>query len=1159
MTPPHPTTWGRTNKKTTVDTGVPPVSRPMPTSTSTSASTSARALLLRFESDPAGAAVGLASLGDKRCAEAFQSFSAPELQRLWKILTSVTDQALQDAQPAMEPGLHPEAEHLVEGAIRTLEAITTLGLEHISDVEREAPEELLDIAAALHDIIFDLVDPRASTLQSAIAQLCEAWWLGDRPGRDELVPQTATYLIIATLHERATKDDIKRLYNWRSALHVLDYNDESLTKFKKLLHHVAIKPLVLRCPEGRRLVAYLFSLDVSLIGELYRAIKAQIPCCRKSLREKFGEVLFRVWRAAESGDALVEIEERVLQDLMFHAIHASTTAMAVALRQILAYVHDQKRQRGVDQMLLKLWEPILFRALTMANPHVRRNAATLFVEAFPLQDSSLAAVELDKLLNDQFERLAVLLKDDCVSVRVVAVHGVCRVLALYWDLIPTVAAHHLLTTLVKELAHDAAANTVRIAVLTGLKYLLTQNISAPCLALVKGLLSSLAPLVHDGSERVRAAMLELCLVLSKVRGLHWQQLGRPEAMIEAMLARLPIERTPMQLRLTRLLLPLYLPSASKQKQAQTSRFVALIANGSPAARCMLTHSPHFATTSASMVLLRLLVSSILSDESNPEKLLEPSTPTELSRRTVQLPPAQLARCLDNLAVLVEALAPTLSAMPHTCGDDEATVLASSADSLSAVLTEAVMEAISGAASTSMSAQRALTRIAAWLPAGAVPWLSADCLRQIAASQPGVSWTRLVPLITCACAWKQDTQLLVQMHTALATPTASNAGSKRNRYNAPSELGASLALRVLWAALSTAATRQTLLERQSAALAALLPHLAATAAQLRTAASSADGDGVDDSLRALSCYLQLSWHLAENAAANSAAASSSAGDMNAGPARKGGRQTKASRAVEEAASAAAAAAEARDEGCRALSLLLEWGTLPMSGGSVCCDGSSGGQEPLMCALVEPSPGEARSRSRPRTQSAPEEHENASPQGWPADTASKTDSVRSPSMKSRVVACAWLAEGGMLGFLDPTIMYNAVRFFTQTLSTATADSTSSGAFTQLLPHMSKMILALIEPASADSSELEDFPDYVDATPVELGLELLFAFLKCGARHAEAAKAARPLLLELLLLLCARCALTHFGPRCPTATVDPLPFEPNSMAGGSQLDAVPRAKLS
>ena len=57
---------------------------------------------------------------------------------------------------------------------------------------------------------------------------------------------------------------------------------------------------------------------------------------------------------------------------------------------------------------------------------VRRNAAALFIEAFPVQDTALPAVELDSILTMQFETLGELLKDDAVSVRVIAVQGVCR-------------------------------------------------------------------------------------------------------------------------------------------------------------------------------------------------------------------------------------------------------------------------------------------------------------------------------------------------------------------------------------------------------------------------------------------------------------------------------------------------------------------------------------------------------------------------------------------------------------------------------------------------------------------------------------------------------------------------------------------------------------
>ena len=74
-----------------------------------------------------------------------------------------------------------------------------------------------------------------------------------------------------------------------------------------------------------------------------------------------------------------------MQGLMVAALHARTASMASALRRVLGGLHSAKSAPGVDALLLRLYQPILFRALSAANPAVRRNALGLLVDAFPLQ------------------------------------------------------------------------------------------------------------------------------------------------------------------------------------------------------------------------------------------------------------------------------------------------------------------------------------------------------------------------------------------------------------------------------------------------------------------------------------------------------------------------------------------------------------------------------------------------------------------------------------------------------------------------------------------------------------------------------------------------------------------------------------------------------
>ncbi len=50
------------------------------------------------------------------------------------------------------------------------------------------------------------------------------------------------------------------------------------------------------------------------------------------------------------------------------SIHVAKAHMSKALATILSVFHLKKKQRGVDQMLLRLYEPILWRSLKVANP-----------------------------------------------------------------------------------------------------------------------------------------------------------------------------------------------------------------------------------------------------------------------------------------------------------------------------------------------------------------------------------------------------------------------------------------------------------------------------------------------------------------------------------------------------------------------------------------------------------------------------------------------------------------------------------------------------------------------------------------------------------------------------------------------------------------------
>ena len=210
----------------------------------------AEGLLLELESS-ASKLVELAPTA----GESLQGFSAHEVERLSEALAVHVHAALAAAAPAFDAapeGSSAVGGESVEGALGILAAAAAVARAIAVEPSFGIPEKLQEraapspsplrgeeprcragrarrerltapsaprpqaVAEALHDIIFDLHDPRASSLQGAIVELCESWWLAERPGRDELVPQTISYLLVSALHEAATAADVKRLWALRS-------------------------------------------------------------------------------------------------------------------------------------------------------------------------------------------------------------------------------------------------------------------------------------------------------------------------------------------------------------------------------------------------------------------------------------------------------------------------------------------------------------------------------------------------------------------------------------------------------------------------------------------------------------------------------------------------------------------------------------------------------------------------------------------------------------------------------------------------------------------------------------------------------------------------------------------------------------------------------
>ncbi|XP_052253348.1 condensin-2 complex subunit G2-like isoform X39 [Dreissena polymorpha] len=338
--------------------------------------------------------------------------------------------------------------------------------------------------------------------------------------------------------------------------------------------------------EGIKFLSLVMTLDENVTVQVHNTVKNNILAAPNSWHVKYGEIYFRAWQGL-SGDRRERFERACIQKYMDHAVHAQPELFPT-LKRLLSYIHGQKKQRGVEDMLCNLYAPIMWRSLHVANSQVRANTATLFFDMFPLQGTEMTVQEADAELQKQFDLLSVLLDDPMPKVRVVSVVGVFRVMRDFWEMIPSDSLRSLTLKLIQDLLNDSSSADVRESVIKGLNLLLDNPLCHPFL---KPLLPEIRNHFHDMSELVRIEMLNLLLKVKTLRTIKFWTI----VPIDHLLARLVVDSEPVNKRIVKLIFNNFVPQDATAA-VKLSRCLALMELNPAAARQFFRlASQHMAT------------------------------------------------------------------------------------------------------------------------------------------------------------------------------------------------------------------------------------------------------------------------------------------------------------------------------------------------------------------------------------------------------------------------------------------------------------------------------------------------------------------------------------------------------------------------------------
>uniref|UniRef100_A0A8C0SLM3 Condensin-2 complex subunit G2 n=1 Tax=Canis lupus familiaris TaxID=9615 RepID=A0A8C0SLM3_CANLF len=791
--------------------------------------------------------------------ELLDELSRKQKEELWQRLKNLLTGVLLESPVAEWQTLEVQGEDIMEteheskmkNSIEIIHAITCVVLASVSVInESENYEDLLECAVMLNGILYALPESERK-LQSSIQDLCVTWWEKGLPAKEDM-GKTAFIMLLRKSLQTKTGTDICRLWRIHQALYCFDYDLEESKEIKDMLLECFISVKYIKKEEGRRFLSSLFIWNVNFIKMIHETIKNQLQGLQKSLMVYIAEIYFRAWKKA-SGKILETIENSCIQDFMHHGIHLPRRSPVHSrVREVLSYFHHQKKVRqGVEEMLYRLYKPILWRGLKARNSVVRSNAALLFIEAFPIRDPNFNAIEMDSEIQKQFEELYSLLEDPYPMVRSTGILGVCKITSKYWEMMPPTILIDLLKKVTGELAFDTSSADVRCSVFKCLPIILDNKLSHP---LLEQLLPALKYSLHDNSEKVRVAFVDLLLKVKAVRAAKFWKI----CPMEHILARLESDSRPVSRRLVNLIFNSFLP-VNQPEEVWCERCVTLVQMNHAAARKFYQYAhEHTACTNIAKLIhvIRHCLNACIRKavlechESHEEREKENVLDKTLSVNDV----ASMAGLLEIIVILWKSI--------HRSMENNKEARVYTINKFASVLPEYLK------VFKDDRCKIPLFMLMSFMPASTVPAFSCGVISTLRNQEEEAADKRYCTLLDCLCSWGQVGHILELICDWLPEEqpqSKSNSASKRKvKIHDTRPVKPELALVYIEYLLTHPKNRQCLLSAPQKKLNHLLKALEMSKADLESILQLPGGKPHNFSeamaLRAFSLHCRLSVHL-----------------------------------------------------------------------------------------------------------------------------------------------------------------------------------------------------------------------------------------------------------------------------------------------------------
>ncbi|CRG94677.1 conserved Plasmodium protein, unknown function [Plasmodium gallinaceum] len=305
--------------------------------------------------------------------------------------------------------------------------------------------------------------------------------------------------------------DINKLKKYKDFCKIIKWgiSDKTTNSFYILCSYSLSLPKFYENCDGKIFLSYVWSLNENIAYHLFNKFVNSTVVLPYDNINHYSKIIYSTWK--NCSDDMRSVLETQLEYLVHFSLKCPIK-IAARFRCVLDIFNTNKGDKSINQLIFKIYDPVIWRNLMSPNWKIRFNATCIFQLIFPVVDPCIKDINYLEEMDKAYNALIELSEDKNTCVRQATAKCICYILNELWEIIHDDKRIILLDILINKSLKDKYNENVRTEAVLGL-YEIAKNKMINKIFIK--IFDKIKNLINDKSISVRKNFVNLVLELNK--------------------------------------------------------------------------------------------------------------------------------------------------------------------------------------------------------------------------------------------------------------------------------------------------------------------------------------------------------------------------------------------------------------------------------------------------------------------------------------------------------------------------------------------------------------------------------------------------------------------------------------------------------------------